>query len=156
MVTCRSALRRCATGSGTDCAHSARASSRWRKQSTRCSSSRTRKRSQEPAAEVGVSRLVDILNSYGQTRKDAVTGGGASGRAVATPAGSQENRGGARSWLRRRTSSPLRPRARRFIAQREQHPPGEGGDGGGYGPDRGHVHREHPLTTPAALPERAP
>ena len=30
----------------------------------------------------------------------------------------------ARSWLRRRTSSPRRPRARRLSSRREQHPPG--------------------------------
>src|SRR4051794_94804 len=62
MVTARSALRRWATGSGTDWAHSASASSRWWTQSARWASSRVRKRAV-------VSRLADMRNSLRQRGK---------------------------------------------------------------------------------------
>ena len=72
MVTCRSALRRWATGSGTDWAHSARASSRWRTQSARWAS-------QQGAEAVrrrpGWCRVLADMSISSATREDAATSG---------------------------------------------------------------------------------
>ena len=68
--------------------------------------------------------------------------------------GSQEICGGARSWLRRSTSRPRRPRARRFIARASSMPPDSAGAASAgtrrrsgresRGP-AGTIHRDHPL-----------
>ena len=64
-VSCSEALRRSATGSGTDWAHSRRASSRWRTQSARCSSSRARKAPQRESP----AGIVDLLEDPARSAK---------------------------------------------------------------------------------------
>src|SRR3712207_4544933 len=75
MVDSRLAARRCATGSGTDVTVSAMASSRWRRQSARCSSSRARNElhvvAEVAAVAAGEVRVADMCTPDGTA--DAAT-----------------------------------------------------------------------------------